>query len=64
MASDFGRVMREWETCETCKYRIVGVLNDLRGKFVDLCSAHFEMLTEHQRAAYAAVESMPFRDLA
>jgi hypothetical protein len=53
------------ETCETCKCRIVGVRNHRRGTFVDLCSAHFEMLAEHERAAYGAVESMPFRsDLA
>ena len=49
------------ETCETCKCRIVGVRNHRRGTFVDLCSAHFEMLAEHERAAYGAVESMPFR---
>jgi hypothetical protein len=48
------------ETCETCKCRIVGVRNHRHGTFVDLCSAHFEMLAEHERAAYGAVESMPF----
>ncbi len=49
------------ETCETCNFRIVGVRNHRRGTFVDLCSVHFEMLAEHERAAYEAVESMPFR---
>ena len=49
------------ETCETCKSRIVGVRNHRRGTFVDLCLVHFEMLAEQERAAYDAIESMPFR---
>jgi hypothetical protein len=48
------------ETCETCKSRIVGVRNHRRGTFVDLCLVHFEMLAEQERAAYDAIESMPF----
>ncbi len=53
------------EMCNKCQSRIVGVRNHRRGTFVDLCSAHFELLAEHERAAYDALEGMPFRsDLA
>jgi hypothetical protein len=49
------------EKCERCKRRIVGVRHHRRGTFTDLCPAHYDALTELERAVYDPIERTPAR---